>query len=575
VTSALRSSRWFVGDDEVAVLHRVAARNAGIEPAPDGERPVIGIANSASDLNPCNLPLTALAADVAAGIRAAGGVAMEFPVMSLGEDLMKPSAMLYRNLVAMEVEEYLRSYPLDGVVLLANCDKSVPSAIMGATSADLPALVLTAGPRPVPHWNGRRVGTGTDLWRAWESHRTGAMSDADWSAFEACLACGLGACNTMGTASSMAIVTELLGLMLPGTAAIPASDPARAAAAVATGERIVAMVRDDVRPSQVLTDVAFANAVRGLHAIGGSTNVVLHLLAIAGRAGVPLRLDDVGRLGAGIPVVADVEPSGALLMQEFHAAGAVPALVAELSEHFELGAVTGSGLTWADESAGATVAGPAIRPAGRPLAEDGAFAVVRGSLAPGGGLLKTSAASPRLFRHRGPAVVFRSYEEMRDRIDDPALEVTAESVLVLAGAGPVAVPGMPEWGHMPVPARLAAQGVEDIVRITDGRISGTAFGTCIVHVAPEAGVGGPLALVRDGDPIALDVAAGTLELDIGADALAERRAAWREPAREHTRGWPALYQAHVTQADEGCDFDFLQAPAREAPRLIEPVIGRS
>jgi dihydroxy-acid dehydratase len=575
VTGALRSGRWFVGDDEVAVLHRVAARNAGIDPAPNGERPVIGIANSASDLNPCNLPLTALAADVAAGIRAAGGVAMEFPVMSLGEDLMKPSAMLYRNLVAMEVEEYLRSYPLDGVVLLANCDKSVPSAIMGATSADLPALVLTAGPRPVPHWNGRRVGTGTDLWRAWESHRTGAMSDADWAAFEACLACGLGACNTMGTASSMAIVTELLGLMLPGTAAIPASDPARAAAAVATGERIVAMVRDDVRPSQVLTQAAFANAVRGLHAIGGSTNVVLHLLAIAGRAGVPLRLDDVGRLGAGIPVVADVEPSGALLMQEFHAAGAVPALVAELAEHFDLGAVTGSGRTWADESAGAAVAGPAIRPADRPLAHDGAFAVVRGSLAPGGGLLKTSAASPRLFRHRGPAVVFRSYDEMRERIDDPALEVTAQSVLVLSGAGPVAVPGMPEWGHMPVPARLAAQGVEDIVRITDGRISGTAFGTCIVHVAPEAGVGGPLALVRDGDPIALDVAGGTLDLEIGAEALAERRAAWREPAREHTRGWPALYQAHVTQADEGCDFDFLQAPAREAPRMIEPVIGRS
>ncbi len=575
MTGALRSSRWFVGDDEVAVLHRVAARNAGIDPAPDGERPVIGIANSASDLNPCNLPLTALAADVAAGVRAAGGVAMEFPVMSLGEDLMKPSAMLYRNLVAMEVEEYLRSYPLDGVVLLANCDKSVPSAIMGATSADLPALVLTAGARPVPHWNGRRVGTGTDLWRAWESHRSGAMSDADWAAFEACLACGLGACNTMGTASSMAIVTELLGLMLPGTAAIPAADPARAAAAFATGERIVAMVRDDVCPSQVLTDAAFANAVRGLHAIGGSTNVVLHLLAIAGRAGVSLRLDDVGRLGAGIPVVADVEPSGALLMQEFHAAGAVPALVAELGEHFDLDAVTGSGRTWADESADVAVAGPAIRPADRALATDGAFAVVRGSLAPGGGLLKTSAASPRLFRHRGPAVVFRSYEEMRERIDDPALEVTAESVLVLSGAGPVAVPGMPEWGHMPVPARLAAEGVEDMVRITDGRISGTAFGTCIVHVAPEAGVGGPLALVRDGDPIALDVAGGTLELEIGAEALAERRAAWREPAREHTRGWPALYQAHVTQADEGCDFDFLQAPARAAPRMIEPVIGRS
>ena len=401
------------------------------------------------------------------------------------------------------------------------------------------------------------------------------MSDADWNLFERCLACGVGACNTMGTASSMAIVTELLGLMLPGGASVPAAHPDRPALARASGERIVAMVRAGVRPSAVLTPAAFRNAVRGLHAVGGSTNVVLHLLAIAGRAGVPLRLDDVGSLGRGIPVVADVEPSGKLLMQEFHAAGGVPALVNALAGHFELEAATGSGDTWAQESAGREVTGPAILALPDAIATDGAFAVVRGSLAPGGGLLKTSAASPRLFRHRGPAVVFSSYAEMRARIDDPGLEVTAESVLVLAGAGPVGVPGMPEWGHVPVPARLAAQGVDDMVRVTDGRISGTAFGTCIVHVAPEAGVGGPLALVRDGDPIALDVAGGTLDLEIGAEALAERRAAWREPAREHTRGWPALYQAHVTQADEGCDFDFLQAPARAAPRMIEPVIGRS
>jgi len=573
--SGLRSSRWFAGDDEVAVLHRVAARNAGIDPGADGRTPVIGIANSASDLNPCNLPLRELARDVAAGVEAAGGVAMEFPVMSLGEDLMKPTAMLYRNLVAMEVEEYLRAYPLDGVVLMANCDKSVPSAIMGAVSADLPALVVTAGPRPVSTFHGRRVGTGTDLWRAFDAHRAGTMSDADWHAFERCLACGQGACNTMGTASSMAIVTELLGLMLPATAAIPTGHPARAAAARATGERIVQMVRDDVHPSAVLTGAAFRNAVRGLHAAGGSTNVVLHLLAIAGRAGIPLGLDDVGTLGRGVPVVADVEPSGTLLMQEFFEAGGVPALVAELADLFELDAVTGSGRTWAQESDGVAVSGPAIRPAAQALAGDGAFAVVRGSLAPDGGLLKTSAASPRLFRHRGPAVVFGSYEEMRQRIDDPALDVTADSVLVLAGAGPAGVPGMPEWGHVPVPARLAAQGVDDMVRVTDGRISGTAFGTCIVHVAPEAHVGGPLALVRDGDPVALDVPAGTLELELPAAELEARREAWQPPPREHRRGWPALYQRHVMQADQGCDFDFLQALPAPARGLVEPVIGRS
>lgn len=572
---ALRSSRWFAGDDEVAVLHRVSACNSGAAVDPAGDRPVIGIANSASDLNPCNLPLRELAGEVAAGVAAAGGVPMEFPVMSLGEDLMKPSAMLYRNLLAMEVEEYLRAYPLDGVVLLANCDKSVPGAIMGAVSSDLPTLVVTAGPRPVSIYQGRRVGTGTDLWRAFDAHRTGAMSDQEWHGFERCLCCGQGSCNTMGTASSMAIVTELLGLMLAGAAAIPSGEDARSAVARASGKRIVHMVREDVRPSAVLTERAFANAVRGLSAVGGSTNAVIHLLAVARRAGVGLTLEEIGRLARTVPVVADVEPTGTMLMQEFHQAGGVPAMVAELGALFELDAVTASGRTWGEETKGVAVSGPAIRPSSEPLAEGGAFAVVHGSLAPGGALLKKSAASSRLFRHRGPAVVFSSYEEMRERIDDPALEVSASSVLVLAGAGPVGVPGMPEWGHVPVPARLAAAGVDDMVRVTDGRISGTAFGTCLVHVAPEAGVGGPLALVRDGDEIVLDVEAGTLDLDVPPDELAARRDRWRPAPSEHRRGWPALYRQHVTQADEGCDFDFLQTPPAEAPRLVEPVVGRS
>ena len=489
---------------------------------------------------------------------------------------MKPSTMLYRNLLAMEVEECLRAYPLDGVVLLANCDKSVPGAIMGAVSTDLPTIVLTAGPRATATFHGRRLGTGTDLWRASDARRTGAMSDEDWHEFELSLGCaGQGSCNTMGTASSMAVVTELLGLMLPGSAAVPAAHPQRPAIARATGERIVQMVTDDVRPSAILRPEAFANAVRGLNAVGGSTNVVLHLIAIARRAGVELTLEQIGLLGKDVPVVADVEPSGTLLMQEFHEAGGVPALVSELSDLFDLDVVTGAGTTWASEIEHASPAGAALRPRTDPLATGGAFGVVHGSLAPAGGLIKTSAASPQLFRHRGPAVVFSSYAEMLDGIDDPELEVTADSVLVLSGAGPVGVPGMPEWGHVPIPAKLAAAGVEDMVRVSDGRISGTSFGTCIVHVAPEAAVGGPLALVRTGDTIALDVEAGTLELEVDPAELNARRAAWRPPTGEHRRGWPLLYQQHVTQADEGCDLDFLKTLPATAPHLVEPVVGRS
>jgi dihydroxy-acid dehydratase len=571
----LRSAEWFHGDSEVTVAHRVALRSSGIDLAADDGRPVIGIANSASDLNPCNLPLDELAREAAEGVRAGGGIPVVFGVMSLGEDLMKPSAMLYRNLLSMEVEEYLRSYPLDGVMLLANCDKSVPGAIMGAVSTDLPTIVVTGGARPVAEFRGRRVGTGTDLWRNFEDHRAGVMSDAEWNAFERCLSCGLGACNTMGTASTMAIATELLGLALPGSATIPTGDEARSASARAAGERIVAMVRDDVRPSVILTAAAFRNAVRGLHAIGGSTNVVLHLLAIAGRTGAPFALDDVGRLGRGLPVLADVEPSGRFLIQEFHAAGGVRALVNELAVRFELDAVTASGRTWGEESAGCAITGEAIRRATTVAERDGAFAVVRGSLAPGGALLKTSAASPELFRHRGPALVFRSYEEMRTRIDDPDLDVTCDTVLVLAGAGPVAVPGMPEWGQIPIPRRLGEAGVRDMVRVTDARMSGTSFGTCLLHVAPEAAVGGPLALVRDGDPVALDVVGGTLDLDIPPAELEARQAAWVRPNSAHVRGWPALYQAHVTQADLGCDLDFLRGPTAASRRFVPPVVGRS
>ncbi|HET9187097.1 MAG TPA: dihydroxy-acid dehydratase [Acidothermaceae bacterium] len=575
----LRSREWFDGDDEVAVAHRVALRSVGLDIRADDDRPVIGIADSSSELNPCNLPLRDLVPEVAAGIREAGGLPVSFPVMSLGEDLMKPSAMLYRNLLSVEVEEYLRSYPLDGVVLLANCDKSVPGALMGAVSANLPAVMVTGGARPIARFHGRRIGTGTDLWRALDDHRTGRMNDEEWAEFERCLNCGLGSCNTMGTATSMAVVAETLGFALPGTATLPAADPERPAAARAAGRRAVAAVADDVRPAQLVTEAALRNTVRVLHACGGSTNALLHLLAIAGRAGADLSLDDIGRLGKGVPVLADLEPSGRFLVQDMHAAGGLPALMQAIADHLELEVCAANGQSWRevleswpapDPSAPAAVRSPAD-----PLRTDGAFAVVHGSLAPDGAVVKTSAASPELARHRGRAVVFRDYHDMRARIDDPDLDVTPDDVLVLAGCGPVGVPGMPEWGMIPIPARLAASGVRDMVRVTDARMSGTSFGTCVLHVAPEAAIGGPLALVRDGDPISLDIDAGRLDLEVSAEELAARRAAWKPAVSPHLRGWPALYQAHVTQANRGCDLDFLSAPTPAHRSFVPPIVGRS
>ena len=553
----------------------MALTSAGVGIPDQGQHPIIGIANSASELNPCNLPLRRLALAVKAGVRDAGGVPVEFPTISLGEDLMKPSAMLYRNLLAIEVEEMIRAHPLDGLVILANCDKTVPGALMGAISADLPTVLVTGGARQPAVFQGRRIGTGTDLWRLWDQRRTGALADGAWRELESCLAAGQGACNTMGTASTMAILVEVLGLMVAGSSTIPAGDPRAVAAATKAGGLAVAAARDRVRPSDILSPAAFANAVRVLHAIGGSTNAVIHLAALAGRVGIPFPLDDIQRLGAEVPVLADVEPSGSGLVQDFDAAGGVPALIRELSDLLDLSARTVGDGTLAEVAATAPAVSGAIRPRGRPLRTGGAFAVVHGSLAPAGAIIKTSAATPALLRHRGPAVVFRGYQDMCDRVDDPALDVGAESVLVLAGCGPVGVPGMPEWGMIPIPAKLAAAGVRDMVRVTDARMSGTSFGTVVLHVAPEAAIGGPLALVRDGDTVALDAGAGSLELEISADELSRRRAAWSRPGSPHLRGWPALYRDHVLQAPEGCDLDFLRAPTSAHRRFVEPVIGRS
>jgi dihydroxy-acid dehydratase len=577
--TALRSSAWLAGHDEVAVLHRVALASAGIEVGPAADRPVIGIANSASELNPCNLPLRDLVGPVREGIEEAGGVGAEFPTISLGEDLMKPSAMLYRNLLAIEIEEMIRANPLDGLVILANCDKTVPGALMGAISANIPVVLVTGGARPVARFRGAPIGTGTALWRLWDERRAGRLDDAGWRELEQCLSCGLGACNTMGTASTMAVLCEVLGLMVSGASSIPAGDPRATAAARQAGRLVVSAVSHDVRPQAILTPEAFANAIVALHAIGGSTNAVIHLAAMAGRAGVPFALEDIRRLGADVPVLADVEPSGSGLMPDFDAGGGVPSLLRELSGLTGLlhgGTITVSGQSIAEIAAAARPATGAIRPASSPLAHGGAFGVVHGSLAPDGAIIKTSAASPGLLRHRGRAVVFRGYDDMAARIDDADLAVTADSVLVLAGCGPVGVPGMPEWGMVPIPARLVRAGVTDMVRVTDARMSGTSFGTVLLHVAPEAAVGGPLGLVRDGDLISVDVPAGSLELEVSEPELASRRAAAAPSPPAHLRGWPALYARHVLQAPDGCDLDFLRATPDPARRtFVEPVVGRS
>jgi dihydroxy-acid dehydratase len=571
----LRSRAWLAGDDEVAVEHRVALASAGLPVSRAADRPVIGIANSASELNPCNLPLRELAGEVKAGIAEAGGIGAEFGTISLGEDLMKPSAMLYRNLLAIEVEEMVRANPLDGLVLLANCDKSVPGALMGAISADIPAILVTGGSRPVAQFRGRPVGTGTALWRMWDERRAGRLDDAGWAEFERSLACGRGACNTMGTASTMAVLSEVLGLMVPGSAAIPAGDPRGRAAAREAGRLAVGAVLAGRRPQSILSGDSFANAIVALHAIGGSTNAVIHLAAMAGRAGVPFRLEDIRRLGETVPVLADIEPSGSGLMPDFDRAGGVPTLLRELAGLLRTAALTITGHSIGEVIDTAAAASGAIRPASDPLRNGGAFGVVQGSLAPDGAVIKTSAATPELLRHRGPAVVFHGYHDMLARIDDPALPVSPQTVLVLAGCGPVGVPGMPEWGMIPIPARLVRAGVTDMVRITDARMSGTSFGTVVLHAAPEAAVGGPLGLVRDGDVVALDVPAGTLELEVSGDELARRRAAWTPPPPVHLRGWPALYAQHVLQAPEGCDLDFLRADTPAARTFVEPIVGRS
>ena len=569
-----RSSEWFAGNDEVALAHRVVMASVGHQIDPNNSKPIIGIADSSSDLNPCNLPLRKFVDEVKRGIEDAGGIPMVFPVMSLGEDLMKPSAMLYRNLLSMEVEEYLRSYPIDGVVLMANCDKSVPGALMGALSADLPTLMFTAGARPPALFRGKKVGTGTELWRMWSDYRAGEIPESTWKEFETCLNCGLGSCNTMGTASSVAMMVEALGLTLPGTSTHAENSPERTVAAYETGKQIVELTKNGWTPSKIVTPASFRNAVRVLQACGGSTNAIIHLLALSGRVDGKLTLDQITELGEGLAVIVDVEPSGSELIQAFDLAGGVPALIENLGSSFEVDQVTALGNPWSENLASAQ-GGSVIKTLAQPIYPKAAFAVVTGTLAPNGALIKVSAASDELLVHTGPAVVFHGYEDMRTRIDDEKIAITKDSVLILRDCGPVGVPGMPEWGMIPIPKRLLAQGVTDMVRISDARMSGTSFGTCILHVSPESAVGGPLAIVRDGDLVEVDVPAGKLNLLISDADREVRMNSWERPASKHLRGWPALYQQHVLQAHEGCDLDFLRPTSPEMRRFVPPVVGRS
>lgn len=566
----LRSDGWFAGDDEVALLHRAALRVGGATPG----RPVIGLADTTSALNPCNLGSRSLVAAASEAVVEAGGTPAAFPTMSLGEDLMKPSAMLYRNLVAMELEENVRAHPLDGVLFFANCDKSVAAALMAAASIDIPVLLVLGGARGCPDFLGKPLGSGTDIWRALERRRTGALDDAQWAELESCMAAaGTGSCNTMGTASTMGLVAEVLGLLLPGSVGIGAAGAEVVERAQASGRRIVQMVADDVRPRTVLTQAGWDNAVKVVAAVGGSTNAFIHLAAVAGRADLRSDLDRIGDLVADVPLVADVEPAGAHLIEDFGAAGGLRAVVASLGDRLDLDVRAACGTPWRELAV--PPSSPVIRPADDPVAPAPAFAVVRGSLAPSGAVIKLCAASPELWQHTGRAVVFTSYDDMRRRLDDPALEIDASDVLVVSGCGPVGVPGMPEWGMAPIPQRLAERGVTDMLRVTDGRMSGTSFGAVVLHCAPEAAVGGPLALVRDGDLIALDALAGTLDLLVDEAELAQRRRHWQPEPSAHTRGWPALYQRHVLQAPDGCDLDFLTGRPPRSTAFVEPVIGRS
>jgi len=572
----LRSHQWFYGVNETALLHKGSLRSTGINMDDYHGQPVIGIANTWSELNNFNMSLRVVAEEVKKGVREAGAIPLEFPVISLGEELMKPTAGLYRNLLSMDVEENLRSYPIDGIVLLGNCDKTVPGLLMGAVSANLPTIQLNAGPKKVGVHKGQRLGSGTDLWKYWDELRTGGIDNAEWEEIGKALSCGFGSCNTMGTASTMNGILEALGIMPLGLSTLPVESEKRMTMSRDAGRRIVEMVLENLRPSDILTDTAFKNAVAVCMALGGSTNAIIHLTAIAGRLNISLYPEVFNEMGGLVPCIANVQPAGEKLIDEFNEAGGVPAVMKQLGNLIDLAATTYTGNTLSSLLSAVKVSDSVlIKTLSAPVINAPTLAILSGNLAPKGAVIKVAAASAHLLQHTGVAVVFESYEDMLNRIDDDDLQVDENSVLVLRYAGPKGVPGMPEWGMIPIPKKLKLQGIKDMVRISDARMSGTSFGTVILHVVPEAALGGALAIVQNGDRIALDVMNRKITLEISDEEMAERKAAWQAPVSKHRRGYPQLYIREVLQADEGCDLEFLRPRSKDDLPFIEPIVGRS
>lgn len=558
----LRSHRWFGVTDMRSFAHRSRAKQMGYGPQDYAGKPVIAVVNTWSDLTTCHTHFRDRAEEVKRGVWQAGGFPVELPAMPVNETYMKPSPMMYRNLLAMEVEELLRCQPIDGVVLMGGCDKTTPGLLMGAISMNLPTIYLPAGPMLRGNWNGQVLGSGSDVWKYWAEKCAGNITDAQWDEMEDGIARSAGVCMTMGTASTMTAIAETLGFTLPGASSIPAVDANHSRMASGCGRRIVEMVWEDLKPSDIMTSRSVENAITADMAIGGSTNAIIHLVAMAGRAGIKLDLRKFDEISHRTPMLANLRPSGQYLMEDFYYAGGLRALLREIRDLLHLDAPTVNGRTLGENIRDARIVNPeVIRPFDNPVAAQGGTAVLYGNLAPRGAVIKPTAAEKRLLNHTGPAVVFRDYNDMSARIDRDDLEVDENSVLVLQNAGPLGGPGMPEWGMLPIPRKLLKQGVRDMVRISDARMSGTAYGACVLHVSPESFIGGPLALVRDGDLIELDVPARRLQLLISDEELNRRHEEWKAPPPRYQRGFGAMFSTHVTQADEGCDFDFLMAGA--------------
>ncbi|MCC7339415.1 MAG: dihydroxy-acid dehydratase [Pirellulaceae bacterium] len=556
--SRLRSAKWFAPDDVRSFGHRSRMKQMGWGDADFRDKPIVAILNTWSDLNTCHSHFRERAQDVRRGILQAGGCPVEVPVMSLGEMLMKPTTMLYRNLLAMETEEVLRCHPIDSVVLMGGCDKTVPGLLMGAISADLPAIFLPAGPMLKGRWKNETLGSGSDVWKYWAERSAGNLCDGAWGEIENCIARSAGTCMTMGTASTMACVAEALGMTLPGAACTPAVMAEHGRLGSATGRRAVELAWEQLKPSHIISPESIDNAITAQFTIAGSTNAIVHIIALAGRAGLPLTLDRFDELSRRVPVLGDIRPSGRYLMEDMYDAGGLGALLNQIQDLLNIDCPTVSGHTLGEQIAGQQVLNPeVIRPRTHPVSASGGTCILRGNLAPDGCVIKTLAAAPRLLQHRGPALVFDSYAELKQMIDDSDLPVTADSIIVLRSAGPLGAPGFPEWGMLPIPKKLLQAGVRDMVRISDARMSGTSYGTCVLHVSPESHLGGPLALVRTGDEIELDTAQRRIHWHVSDDEIARRRAVWKPPAVKWQRGYQALFAQHVTQAHQGCDFDFL------------------